>query len=180
VRSAAAVAAVLLAGVWGASAASPAPPPPDVASLDPRALVIRDVAASPDIRALARHPRVAGAGVSPRFVSYGDVTGDGRPDALVQVRSGGAAGTVAYFVYALVDGRVRDVMPVNDVFAADVAIVAGRIVQRLPLWSAGDRPCCPSRVSTTVYRWDRNHMVTQAATTGPLRAPGGRTSASKH
>src|SRR5262249_61768467 len=55
VRWAAAVAAVLLAVVWGASA-SPAPPPPDVASLDPRALVIRDVAPSPDIRALARHP----------------------------------------------------------------------------------------------------------------------------
>jgi hypothetical protein len=170
-------ATALLAGLLAASAAAGAVaaarhPVPDVTRLDPRVLVLRDPAASPDIRALARNPPVAGAGVSRASTSYGDVTGDGRPDALVQVRSGGAAGTVAYFVYAVRDGRVRDVLPVNDVFGADVAIVAGRIVQRLPLWSARDAPCCPGRVAITVFRWDDGHMATQASSTRPLHGPG--------
>jgi hypothetical protein len=144
-----AVAALLLAPAL-AAAAGPA-------LTDPRALVLGDPLASASVKALVRSV--------PPAEQVGDLTRDGRPDVLVRVRSDPAAGVVAYFVYAPLDGRVRDVLPVNEVFRASVTIRARRLVERLPIYRGAARACCPSAVQTTVYRWDGGGFAIQARTT---------------
>jgi hypothetical protein len=129
----------------------------------PRALGLHDPRASAGARALVR--------AAPPETRYGELTHDGRPEVLVTVRSGPADGVVAYFVYSVDDGRVRDLFPVNEVFRARVDLRAHRLVERLPVYRGLDRVCCPSLVQTTVYRWDGTGFAIQARsrTRSPVR-----------
>jgi hypothetical protein len=135
------------------AAAVAAPRPLTRANL--RALVLHDPAVAAFNRALVRGER-AGGGIA--GVVFGDLTGDGRLDAVVPVLGGGQSGVVAYFVYAIVGGRVRDILAVNDTDRALVSIEAGRLVEVTPAFRRGDARCCPSVLRTTVMRWDGQQM----------------------
>lgn len=131
----------------------------------PAALVARDPLASAPARALARGPGAVRA-------TAGDLTADGRPDLLVTL-SDGPAGVVAYFVYVREgDGSLRDALPVEGLYRARVALRGRRLVERLPVYRARDRVCCPSSAQTTAYRWDDGGFVVQARTRSPRRSPG--------
>jgi hypothetical protein len=139
------------------SAASPGPRPLLRANL--RALVLHDPAVAAVNRALVRGAR-PGAGIA--GVLFGDLTGEGRLDAVVPVHGGGQSGVVAYFVYAIVGGRVRDILAVNDTDRALLSIHAGRLIEVTPAYRRGDARCCPSVLRTTVMRWDGQQMVVRS------------------
>jgi hypothetical protein len=160
-RSALALAALLLAPTGAAAV--------DLRRADLRAIVLRDPLVSAEVKRMVRgHP--PGAGIDRAAVARGDLTGDGRPDALVPVTAGPAAGIVAYYVYAAeADGTVRDVFPVNAVYRARVALRGRRLVETLPIYRRADPGCCPSAVQTTVYRWDGTGLAVQARSRDPVR-----------
>jgi len=128
--------------------------------------VLHDPAVAAVNRALVRGVR-PGTGMAPLL--FGDLTGDGRLDAVVPVLGGGESGVVAYFVYAIVGGRVRDILPVNDTDRAALSIEGGRLVEVTPVYRRGDARCCPSALRTTVMRWDGQQMVVRSSRRSPAR-----------
>jgi hypothetical protein len=159
----------LAGSLVAASAIEPAPvrsAAPALARADPRALVLRDPAVSAVNRALVRRG-AAGAGVDRATALVGDLTGDGRAEMVVPVAGGGASGVVAYFVYAVVDGRVRDILPVNDTDRAVLAIDRGSLVEVTPAYGPRDARCCPSALRTSVLRWDGQQMTVESSRRRP-------------
>jgi hypothetical protein len=140
-----------------AAAAQTSPPGPTSQELFEQAIV-QDAATTPQIRTLLQ----TDAGfVAPGFA---DLTGDGKMDAIVQVRMPGAAGTVA--VYALStdgtsDGHLRVVFRSQALYRATVAAVAATLVVTVPRWKAGDDVCCPATRQRRTYAWDArtHHLV---------------------
>ena len=141
-----------------ASAAQAAPPeqttPPQQT---PQALftglIVNDPRTSADVRGLLT-PGAALVGSPPQFA---DLTGDGRMDAVVQVRIPGAAGTVA--VYALStdgtsDGRLRAVLRSQALYRATVAVAPGTLLITVPQYHTGDDVCCPAERTERRYGWD--------------------------
>ncbi|MDX6645461.1 MAG: hypothetical protein QOK40_1188 [Miltoncostaeaceae bacterium] len=122
--------------------------------------MLHDPAVSAVNRALVRGER-PGSGIAAALV--GDLTGDGRADVAVPVIAGGQSGVVAYFVYAILDGRVRDILAVNDTDRALLAIEAGRLVEVTPAYRREDARCCPWALRTTVMRWDGQQMVVRSS-----------------
>jgi hypothetical protein len=163
---------LILAGLGAAATAAAAPPARNLRRADLRALVLHDPAVSAANRRLAREGPGMDGGIDRTGVSYGDLTGDGRADVVVPLFSGGTAGDIAYFVYAEVDGRVRDILPVNDVYQVGVRITDHRLVERLPRFRRNDPNCCPSFVTTTVYRWNSGRLVQQSRVTKRARTAG--------
>jgi hypothetical protein len=161
-RSALALAALLLAPTGAAAV--------DLRRADLRALVLRDPLVSAEVKRMVRgHP--PGAGIDRAAVAHGDLTRDGRPDVVVPVTAGPAAGIVAYYVYAETGDRARDVFPVNAVYRARVAVRGRRLVETLPIYRRADPGCCPSAVQTTVYRWDGTGLAVQARSRDRIRRP---------
>jgi hypothetical protein len=167
--------AALLAGVSLAVGAAPSPGrsaagSPSLPRANLRALVLHDLAVSPVNRALVRAAR-SGAGIGPAL--FGDLTGDGRPEAVVPLSAGGASGVGAYFVYAVLDGRIRDILPVNDTDRAVLAIERRGLVEVTPVYRPRDPRCCPSAVRTTVLRWDGQQMTVLSSRRQPTGAGSG-------
>ena len=144
-------------------------PPDFLRHANLRALVLRDPAVSATNRALARDYAGARGGIDRFSASYGDLTGDGTTDVVVPLYSGGTAGDIAYFVYAEVGGKVKDIFAVNDTYKVGVTIRSGRLVERTPIYRAQDANCCPSYIRTTVYKWDGSGFKVQARTTSRTR-----------
>ena len=83
-------------------------------------LVVNDPRTSTDVRGLLTSG-AAFVGSPPQFA---DLTGDGRMDAVVQVRIPGAAGTVAVYAFSTdgtSDGRLRAVLRSQALYRATVA-----------------------------------------------------------
>jgi len=157
-------AALAAAATADTSPAAGAPRPLPRTNL--RALVLHDPAVAAVNRALVRAVR-PGTGTAP--VLFADLTGDGRLDAVVPVLGGGQSGVVAYFVYAIVGGRVRDILAVNDTDRAALAIERGRLIEVTPVYRRADPRCCPSALRTTVIRWDGQQMVVRSSRPGAGR-----------
>jgi limonene-1,2-epoxide hydrolase len=141
-----------------AAAAQTAPPEQTPQELFEQAIV-RDPGTTAQVRTLLQ----TDAGfVAPAFA---DVTGDGKMDAIVQVRMPGAAGTVA--VYALStdgtsDGRLRAVFRSQALYRATVAVAVagGALVVTVPRWATGDDVCCPAGRERRAYAWNaRTHRL---------------------
>ena len=133
-----------------AAAAQTSPPEQTPQQLFEQAIV-QDPGTTPQIRTLLQ----TDAGfVAPAFA---DLTGDGRMDAIVQVRMPGAAGTVA--VYALSTdgtshGRLRIVFRSQALYRATVAVASAALVVTVPRWQPGDDVCCPAARERRTYAWD--------------------------
>ena len=139
-----------------AAAAQTAPPEQTAQELFEHAIV-QDAGTTPAIRSLLQ---TDAAFVAP---SFADLTGDGKMDAIVQVRMPGAAGTVA--VYALStdatrDGRLRTVFRSQALYRASVAVSTGTLVVTSPRYARGDQVCCPADHERRAYAWDpRSHRL---------------------
>jgi hypothetical protein len=141
-----------------AAAAQTSPPEQTPQELFEQAIV-QDAGTTPPIRTLLQ----TDAGfVAP---SFADLTGDGKMDAIVQVRMPGAAGTVA--VYALStdatsDRRLRTVFRTQALYRATVAVAAGALVVTVPRWRSGDDVCCAAGRDRRTYAWDAGtHHLTR-------------------
>ena len=137
-----------------------------------RAALVKDTRTTAAVR---RGLRSGALFVAPRPV-FGDLTGDGRADAVVPVLTGGAAGAVAVYVFSTdgaSDGPLRVVYRNQSLYRAGVALQPGALVLRLPRYARGDRLCCPAKVLERTYAWSARERTLRA--TGSREVDGPRT-----
>ena len=102
-----------------------------------------------------------------RTVTFRDLTGDERQDAVVRVQSGGADGAVALYVFST-DTGVRNsglkvVFRSQKLRRAQTRVRDGVLRYRSARPQAGDELCCPSAAAETRLRWrERLHEFTVA------------------
>jgi hypothetical protein len=144
------------------AAAQSTPPAQTQAQALFEGLIVKDARTTAGVRQLLQ----SDAGFVGAQPTFADLTGDGRMDAVVQVRMPGAAGTVAEFVFST-DGtsndRLRPVFRSQALYRARVRIDAGptlTVVQ--PDWKKGDELCCTPADAERHYAWDqKTHTLTR-------------------
>jgi hypothetical protein len=103
--------------------------------------------------------------VDPRS-GFLDVTGDGRQDALVLVTTGGAAGTVALYVFSS-HGQdaggdptsLRVMFRLQSLYRATFRINGQTLSVLEPRWSKGDDLCCPKKLRERDYQFDAKKLT---------------------
>jgi hypothetical protein len=125
--------------------------------------LLQDDGTSREIRDLLR----TGRGFVDRRVTFRDLTGDDKRDAVVRVQSGGAAGVVALYVLSTDTGRrgsgLKVVFRSQELLQAETRIRDGVLRYRSSRPQPGDELCCPSRLAETRLRWrERRHKLTVA------------------
>jgi hypothetical protein len=114
-------------------------------------LIVNDAGTTPAVRDLVAS---GGAFVAPAFA---DLTGDGRMDAVVQVRMPGAAGTVAVYAFStdgVRSGDLRAIFRRQALYRASVRIAGGTLTVLAARYATGDDVCCPASRTARDYRWD--------------------------
>ena len=100
---------------------------------------------------------VRGGFVTP--ITFADLTGDGRADAIVLAETGGVAGAVAVYVFST-DGKAEDsdlraVYRSQRLYRASTEVSDGALILRVPRFAEGDDVCCPAKVVRRVYTWSK-------------------------
>ena len=140
-------------------------------------LIVNDPRTSADVRGLLTSG-AAFVGSPPQFA---DLTGDGRMDAVVQVRIPGAAGTVAVFAFSTdgtSDGRLRAVLRSQALYRATVAVAPATLLITVPQYANGRRRLLPGGARRAPLRLGRageahapHAEPRRAACAGAIRAP---------
>ena len=122
-----------------------------------------DDGTSREIRELLRTRQ----GFVDRTVSFKDLTGDDRADAIVRVQSGGAAGAVALYVFSTDTGQKGNGLQVvfrsQELRRAQIRVRDGVLRYRSARPQPGDELCCPAKVAETRLRWrERLHRFSVA------------------
>src|SRR5688500_9984836 len=114
------------------------------------------------------------AGFVARDVTFRDLTGDGKADAVVRVHSGGAAAVVAVYVFSTDSGRRHGPLQVvfgsQELLQAETRVRDGVLRYRSARPQPGDEVCCPSRLAESRLRWrERLHRfdVVERREVGP-------------
>ena len=169
VSAALAVLALAAAGGLVAIAASQAKPTASQQLF--RKTLLADEQTTPGIVQLLRD---RGGFVAPA-IAFGDLTGDGRSDALVLVDTGGAAGAVALYVFSThgraTDSALRAVYRSQQLYRAHAEISAGTLIVRTPRFSEGDDLCCPAKVVERVYAWSKSAKTLKQRSSRELPGP---------
>lgn len=102
-----------------------------------------------------------------RTVTFKDLTGDDRADAIVRVQSGGAAGAVALYVFSTDTGEKRSGLRVvfrsQELRRAQTRLRDGVLRYRSARPQPGDELCCPAKVAESRLRWrERLHRFSVA------------------
>jgi hypothetical protein len=120
-----------------------------------RGKLLRDDSVSRDVRT-----RLRKGGFVDRKVTFTDLTGEGRSDAVVLVHSGGSAGRIALYVFSSGRGsRLKIVYRNQRLYRARARVPRagsgrfGRFFYRVPAFEAGDELCCPGAYRETELRW---------------------------
>ena len=122
-----------------------------------------------------------GEGFVDRSVTFRELTGDRRDEALVRVQSGGAAGAVALYVFSTDTGRresgLQAVFRSQRLYRASTVVTDGVLTYSTSRYVPGDEPCCPARLQQTALRWDdgkhRFRIGSRSEVDGPRPAPAG-------
>jgi hypothetical protein len=122
-------------------------------------LIVKDTRTTADVRQLLQ----SDAGFVGARPVFADLTGDGRMDAVVEVRMPGAVGTVAVYVFST-DGtradRLRAVFRSQALSRATASVAAATLTVSQPRWARGDALCCPAGRIDRRYAWDaRTHTL---------------------
>jgi hypothetical protein len=92
-----------------------------------------------------------------RTVTFKDLTGDKRADAVVRVQAGGADGAVALYVFSTDTGirnsGLKVVFRSQELRRAQTRVRAGVLRYRSARPQPGDELCCPAAVAETRLRW---------------------------
>ena len=91
-------------------------------------------------------------------VLYGDLDGDGRDEAVIQLFSGGTAGVIGFMVFRQADPRPRLVTGQAG-YKLGMRIDGGQLIVDQPYYFDGDPNCCPSALNRTPYRLVGNTLV---------------------
>jgi hypothetical protein len=105
-----------------------------------------------------------------RTVTFKDLTGDKRADAVVRVQSGGADGAIALYVFSTDTGvknsGLKVVFRSQELRRAQTRVRDGVLRYRSARPQPGDELCCPAAASETRLRWrERLHRLTVAERT---------------
>jgi hypothetical protein len=89
-------------------------------------------------------------------ILIGDLTGEGKSDAVVTVDSGGAGGIVALYVFSAGSGSDLKIVYRNQRMYRGMARLnpGPSLVYSLPLFGDGDELCCPPAYRETTLKWD--------------------------
>ncbi len=140
--------AVVLLATGGSSAA------PTKSQAFFKKTLLADTRTTAAIRTLLRR----GGGIVAPAITFSDLTGDGRSDAIVLVDTRGVAGAVALYVFST-DGRAEDsdlraVYRSQRLYRATVQVADdATLVLRTPRYTEGDDVCCPAKVVVREYGW---------------------------
>jgi len=103
-------------------------------------------------------------------VTFADLTGDGRQDAVARVDSGGAAGTIAVYVFSI-DGasKLRAVYRNQRLYRALATVEGTSVLLRTPRYGPGDEVCCAPQYVERTLTWSARakHMVRRSTDTVP-------------
>jgi hypothetical protein len=119
-----------------------------------RAQVLADEHTSDEIVALLRH-----GGFVDKKITFDDLTGDGKQDAVVRVSSGGTPGIVAIYVFSS-DGKkpsddLRVALGRQRLVRASTKVSAKHVLSfRTRSYAPGDELCCPSTATEYTVTWD--------------------------
>jgi hypothetical protein len=162
----------LIVGLLAAAAALPVvawaqtKPPDDTGADFFRQTILDDAKTTAAVKKLLT---AKGGFVDPAS-QYGDLTGDGKADAVVRVDSGGAAGSVAVFVFTADGskaGKLRIAYRNQQQYRVTVRIDRGSLTLIRPVWAKGDDVCCPGKLRLQDYVWDAKARTLRAH--GPTR-----------
>jgi hypothetical protein len=147
-------AATALAAAGIALAAAPASAEQTTTQRFFTAQLLADKGTSDEIASLLR----SGDAFVDRSVRFKELTGDTRADAVVRVQTGGAAGTIALYVFSTDIGKGKD-SPLTVVFRseslerAETRIRDGVLRYRTARYAPGDERCCPTAEAESRLRW---------------------------
>jgi len=154
-----AAAAVALAACGLAFAAAPAGAAQSPTQRFFTERLLADKKTSDEIKSLLR----TGGAFVDRSVKFRELTGDSRSDAVVRVQTGGAAGTIALYVFSTDTGRgeggpLRAVFRTQSLERAETRIRDGVLRYRTARYAPGDERCCPAFEAESRLRWrERKH-----------------------
>jgi hypothetical protein len=119
--------------------------------------LVKDAKTTSAVKKLLR----SGAGFVDPEIAFADLTGDGKSDAVVLVRTAGAAGAVAVYLFST-DGAkpgakseaLRVVFRSQLLYRATTQVRGATLVLRTPHWARGEDFCCPAKVTQRSYVWD--------------------------
>ena len=126
-------------------------PPPD-------AVAIRDVDFTAATAVLSSLNRLGGGSVDPREITFADLTGDHREEAIVPISSGGTLGNIAYLVFTLESGApellLTRTLDRSTPSGLVMEIEEGQLVETIGEYGPEDPLCCPSILRRTYFHWD--------------------------
>lgn len=165
--------AVLLAGLASAPglALAQAQQPPNQS---PRELftqlILADAHTVPAVDQLLR----SGGGLVSR-ITFADLTGDGRSDAIVTVDNRGVAGTVALYVFSAhgsPSSTLRAVYRHQSLYQGRARVAGATLTLVTPAFARGDDPCCPRHELERDYAWNvAKHTLLRRASRTVVPAP---------
>jgi hypothetical protein len=162
----------LIAGMLAAAAALPfvahaqTPSPDETGAGFFKDTIVKDAKTTSAIKKLLTSK---GGFVDPAS-QYGDLTGDGKADAVVRVDSGGAAGAMAVYVFTAegsVSGKLRIAYRNQHRYRVTVKVANGSLTLSEPVWTKGDDACCPRKLRLQDYVWNARAKTMRAH--GPAR-----------
>ena len=129
-----------------------------------RKRLLGDRSVSSEVKRVLRH-----GGFVDRDIRFGDLTGDGKSDALILVNEGGSAGRIALYVYSShksrrSDGGGGDELWIRykreGLYRARASLKRmseerpqGAVVYRTPVYDPGDELSDPGAIRVTEVRW---------------------------
>jgi hypothetical protein len=144
-------------------------------------LIVKDPRTTVTVRTLLQ----SDAGLVGPQPTFADLTGDGRADAVVDVRIPGAAGTIAVFVFST-DGtsadQLRAVFRSQALYRATTFFARRLLIVSQPRWARGDDLCCPAGRERRRYVWDARTHTLRREKPAPrgLRTPSGAIAGPSH
>ncbi len=157
--------AVVLATTGGSSAA------PSRSQALFKKLLLADGKTTAAIKALLRDD----GGIVAADIAFGDLTGDGRSDAVVLVDTGGIAGAVALYVFSThgeaEDSDLRAVYRSQRLYRASSEIADATLILRTPRFAEGDDVCCPAKIVQRVYAWSAGAQTLRPRGSEELAGP---------
>jgi hypothetical protein len=136
-----------------------------------RTTLLDDAKTTSGVKALLRD---RGGFVAPE-IAFADLTGDSRSDAVVLVDTGGAAGSVALYVFSThgkaADSPLRAVYRSQQLYRASATVSAGTLILRTAKFASGDDLCCPAKVVERVYAWSDSAKTLKRRSSGELPGP---------
>lgn len=116
-----------------------------------------------------------GGGIIAPDITFADLTGDGRSDAVVLVDTGGVAGAVALYVFsthgAAEESDLRAVYRSQRLYRADTEIADATLIVRTPRFVEGDDVCCPAKVVQRVYVWSAGNRTLRLRSSEEVAGP---------